>query len=187
MVFGAIGPRYEWTANGRSTYRVQCGLLRGSDEGLSTITAGHDVIWHCTNANWFEWLEGSASLFWNWPRKYQKEVRDGQPHYLTGTFGAPYLKAQSRLKDPAKHELMRAKVVNVRRRDYIQAEEVISGTSFFSVDKGATDIWMVYNGTSCGLNGILYAPHFGLPTVKETLGPCYRVSSNGILTFRISS
>ncbi len=28
---------------------------------------------------------------------------------------------------------------------------------------------MVYNGTSCGLNEIFYAPHFGLPTVKETL------------------
>ena len=28
---------------------------------------------------------------------------------------------------------------------------------------------MVYNGTSCGLNDILYAPHFGLPTVRETL------------------
>ncbi len=78
-------------------------------------------------------------------------MRDGQPHYLTGIFGAPYLKAQSRHKDSAKHKLMRAKVVNVRRRDYIQAGEVVSGTSFFSVDKGATDIWMVYNGTSCGL------------------------------------
>jgi len=37
------------------------------------------------------------------------------------------------------------------------------------VDKGDTDIRMVYNGTSCGLNDILYAPHFGLPTVCATL------------------
>jgi hypothetical protein len=28
---------------------------------------------------------------------------------------------------------------------------------------------MVYNGTSCGLNDILYVPHFGLPTVRKTL------------------
>ncbi len=46
---------------------------------------------------------------------------------------------------------------------------MVSGTSFFSVDKGATDIRMVYNGTSCGLNNTLYSPHFGLPTVRETL------------------
>ena len=47
--------------------------------------------------------------------------------------------------------------------------EVISGTHFFSVDKGEIDIRMVYNRTSCGLNDILYTPHFGLPTVRETL------------------
>jgi hypothetical protein len=28
---------------------------------------------------------------------------------------------------------------------------------------------MVYNGTSCGLNDVLWAPRFGLPTVKQTL------------------
>ncbi len=28
---------------------------------------------------------------------------------------------------------------------------------------------MVYNGTSCGLNNVLLAPRFGLPTVKQTL------------------
>jgi hypothetical protein len=28
---------------------------------------------------------------------------------------------------------------------------------------------MVYSGTSCGLNDVLWAPRFGLPTVKQTL------------------
>ncbi len=46
---------------------------------------------------------------------------------------------------------------------------MVSGTHFFSIDKGTTDIRMVYNGTSCGLNDILYAPHFSLLTVRETL------------------
>ena len=64
---------------------------------------------------------------------------------------------------------MRAKVVKVRWLGYIKAGKIESRTSFFSVDKGATDIWMVYNGTSCGLNNILYAPHFGLPTIWATL------------------
>jgi hypothetical protein len=35
---------------------------------------------------------------------------------------------------------------------------------FFEVDKGVTDIHMVYNGTSCGLNDALWAPNFWLPT-----------------------
>jgi hypothetical protein len=34
---------------------------------------------------------------------------------------------------------------------------------FFKVDKGTADISMVYNGTSCGLNDTLWAPHFWLP------------------------
>jgi hypothetical protein len=87
----------------------------------------------------------------------------------TGIPGPPFLRAQSKHKEPTKHELMRAKVVKVRTLDYIRPGEVISGTHFFSVDKGETDIQMVYNGTSCGLNDRLYAPHFGLPTVRETL------------------
>jgi hypothetical protein len=37
---------------------------------------------------------------------------------------------------------MRAKVVKVRRLEYIKAGRIESGTSFFSVDKGATDIRM---------------------------------------------
>ncbi len=37
------------------------------------------------------------------------------------------------------------------------------------MDKGADDIRMVYNGTSCGLNNVLWAPRFGPPMVKQTL------------------
>jgi hypothetical protein len=48
-------------------------------------------------------------------------VQDGQPHYLVGTFGPPFLQPQAKHKDPAKQELMRAKLVKVRRLEYIKA------------------------------------------------------------------
>lgn len=35
--------------------------------------------------------------------------------------------------------------------------------------KGADDIWVVFNVTSCGLNGSLYGRHFGLTTLLENL------------------
>ena len=35
----------------------------------------------------------------------------------------------------------------------------------FHVPKGDEDIQMVYNGTKSGLNAVLYAPWFALPTV----------------------
>ncbi len=37
------------------------------------------------------------------------------------------------------------------------------------MEKGTSDIRMVYNGTSCGLNLHLHAPHYGLLSIKHTL------------------
>ena len=132
------------------------------------MRAGHDAIRRSAHASWFEWLEGSAPFFWNWGEDYQKDIRDGQRHFLTGPLPV-FLKTQKRHKDPASHELMRRKVVQVRRRGYVSAGPVVSGTHYFSVPKGLDDIRMVYNGTSCGLNDVLWAPRFGLPMVKQTL------------------
>ena len=108
-------------------------------------------------------------------------MRDGQPHYLTGSFGPPYL-PQSKHKDPAKQELMRAKEVKVWRLEYIKAEKIKSGTSFFSVDKGAMDIRIVYNGTSCGLNDIVTPLASGCLLYERPCGPSYQVSSSVTLT-----
>ena len=88
---------------------------------------------------------------------------------MTGVPDPLSLRAQAKHKDPTKYDFVRTKVVKVCKLDYIRPGKVISGTHFFSVDKGKTDIRMVYNGTSFGLNDILNAPHFGLPTVRETL------------------
>jgi hypothetical protein len=169
MIFGGVNAAYEWTAKGRVSYNKQWALLRCSEEGQATVEAGLDAIRRAANASWFDWLEGSAPLFWNWSERYQREVRDGQPHFLIGSFGPPFLQPQASHRDPVKQKLMRAKVVKVRKLGYIKAGRVASGTSFFCVDKGPTDIRMVYNGTSCGLNNVLYSPHFGLPIVRETL------------------
>jgi hypothetical protein len=64
---------------------------------------------------------------------------------------------------------MRKNVIQVRKRGYISSRPVVSNTHYFSVPKGLDDIRMVYNGTSCRLNDVLWAPRFGLPTVKQTL------------------
>ncbi len=72
MVFGGVWPMWEWTAKGRLSYNKQWALLRVSEEGASTVEveAGFDAIRLCTNSSWFEWLDGSAPLFWNWPQEY---------------------------------------------------------------------------------------------------------------------
>ena len=166
---GRARPVYGWVATGRRRYQWEWKAARASTEGRATVEAGFDAIHRCADATWFEWPKGSALLFWNWGPEYQREVRDGQPHFMTGTFGIPFLRKQSKARDPLKHELMRSKVVQVRQRGYIKPGKVVSGTHYFCVDKGTSDIRMVYNGTSCGLNAQLHAPHYGLLSVKHTL------------------
>jgi hypothetical protein len=88
---------------------------------------------------------------------------------MIGGLDEPFMQKQAKAKDSLKHELMRAKVVQVRQRGYIKPGNVTSGTHYFYVDKGTSDIRMVYNGTSCGLNACLHALHYGLLLVKHTL------------------
>ncbi len=80
-----------WTSKEGKAYHTQWSLLRGSEDGLASVEAGHDAVRQSVNASWFEWLEGSAPLFWNWSERYQREVRDGQPHFMTGKPGPPFL------------------------------------------------------------------------------------------------
>ncbi len=162
-------PVYEWSATGRRRYQTKWRLTRASADGQATVEVGHDAIHRCADATWFEWPKGSAPLFWNWGPEYQREVQDGQPHFMTGTLATPFMRKQAKARDPLKHELMRAKVVQVRQRGYIKPGEVVSGTHYFCVHKGTSDTRMVYNGTSCGLNAQLHAPHYSLVTVKHTL------------------
>jgi hypothetical protein len=159
---------FAWSKKGQAAYRAQWLFIRSMSDGLAMVWAGHDALGRSANASWFKWLEGLAPFFWNGGAQYQRGLQDGQPHYFTGPFPS-FMQPQKGHKDPAKHKLMQAKVVQVRKRGYILPGKVVEGTHYFCVDKGADDIRMVYNGMSCGLNNVLWAPCFGLPTVKQTL------------------
>ena len=88
---------------------------------------------------------------------------------MIGTLNEPFMRKQAKAKDYLKNKLIRAKVVQVCQWGYIKPGSVTSGTHYFCVDKWTSDIRMVYNGTSCGLNTCLHAPHYGLLSVKHTL------------------
>jgi hypothetical protein len=61
------------------------------------------------------------------------------------------------------------KISKVRKRQYILPGYVCSLTDFFSIPKGDSDICIVYNSTSSGLNDVLWVPSFPLPTVNSLL------------------
>ena len=67
---GAVRMIYSWSAKGQQFYMSEWNTLRGSREGWATISVGLDALRRCANAIWFEWLEGSAPIFWNWPLRY---------------------------------------------------------------------------------------------------------------------
>jgi hypothetical protein len=57
---------------------------------------------------------------------------------------------------------MGTKLMTVFARRHFEYGLILSLTSFFSVPKGDTDIRMVYNGTSSGMNAHLWAPWLAL-------------------------
>ena len=57
----------------------------------------------------------------------------------------------------------------IRSRGYVGEGQVELLICFFAVQKGASDIRMVYDGTRSGLNDVLWAPWFPLPTVNSHL------------------
>ena len=167
--------KYEWAKgriNGRSQYQKWHKNRRSHPSLSRSLDPGRDCIRRASGATWWEWNAGSSLFFWNWPTKtHRLWAMEGQPHFELGPmprFTAPQKKA----KIPEHMEKMKEKVMKVRERLYIEGgagDEVKSLTHMFCVPKGSSDIRMVYNGTSCGLNDVLWAPHFGLPIMQHTL------------------
>ena len=91
-------------------------------------------------------------------------------------------KPQRLNKDPAQHRWERDKVHMARSKRYItpSGQPILSLMPYFSVPKVTVwcdetgrevvlEIRMVYNGTSCGLNQVLWSPWFALPTGDQML------------------
>jgi len=76
-------------------------------------------------------------------------------------------------KQPAPAQRHRQQVLEklevIQSRGYVGEGQVDSLIFFFAVQKGASDIRMVYDGTRSGLNDVLWAPWFPLPTVTSHL------------------
>ena len=89
---------------GRRLYQWEWQTMQVPKEGKATVEAGYNAIHHCADAMCFKWFKGSAPLFWNWEPEYQRDMWDGQPHFMTGTFREPFMKKQAKAKDPLKHE-----------------------------------------------------------------------------------
>jgi hypothetical protein len=129
---------------------------------------GWDALRRLADSSWWEWDEGSAPLYWRWPAEYRTTIRDGLEIWMCGP-KPKYQKAQRPEKDRDTHAKVVKKLDKVRKRKYIAPGTVRSLTDFFNVPKGEDDIRIVYNGTSSGLNDILWVPGFPMPNANTIL------------------
>jgi len=133
---------------------------------MKSVNAGRDVLDRATKASWFEWLGGSTLVFWKW-HCFQFQARDGFPTW----FLKPNLKITDRKfskasppKDDTLNKLWIEKLERLLYTKYLEVGFVKWDIHFFGVIKGDNDIRLVFNGTSNGLNEIVWAPSFFLPT-----------------------
>ncbi len=160
--------RYEWRwkAKGVANYRSWwVRRYRASED----YKAGRDALYRGLWSSWWDWDAGSRPFFWRWPPDSQNLMRDGMMVYSVDD--APkYVDPQPKDRDPTSKSRIEEKLQKVIDRGYLDNDQlIVSLTSFFSVDKGETDIRMVYDGTKCGLNGSVWVPTFYMPTLTSHL------------------
>ena len=131
--------------------------------------ASCSVLSQLLGASWWEWDHGSSLIFWRWNGlEQQRNAHFGQPIRVAAPL--PSNKRPQRPPAPDSVPRVAAKLAKVLHRGYFdQGQPIQSLTDFSDVPKGDSDIRMVYNGTSSGLNDALWAPNFWLPTAESSL------------------
>lgn len=132
------------------------------------VGRGLKVLGQILLSSWWEWTTGSAPLFWRWNGNEQiKAARDGMHIFVQGCLP----RSQKGLKVPrfdSETRLMVAsKIESMISKSYLEVDHVQTFLHYFAVPKGDSDIRVVFDGTSCGLNETLWSPNFFLPTSKN--------------------
>ena len=60
---------------GKSASAVNLELIRD-------VKVGSDAVSRLAGSSWWPWDAGSTLLFWRWPKRYQKSIRDGTPLFV---------------------------------------------------------------------------------------------------------
>jgi hypothetical protein len=144
--------------------------------------AARECISRCCDATWWGWDRGSRPLFWRWPKDYLVPARDGAEAWFVDKV-RPWCRPQRMPRHTSRMGLIKEKLDVIRKKGYVEPGAVSSLMSFFEVAKGDTDVRMVYDGSASGLNMVLWAPWFPLPTVNgliRSLEPGYSMADNDV-------
>ena len=131
-----------------------------------------------SQSNFMIWEGGSSLIFWYWPQSLQTIARDGYPPYVIGDLPS-HKHSPTTVKTEDKCKVL-GKLLIYLNKGYLKLapfSDVKSFNDYFPVPKGSTDIRFVFNGTSFGINGALFASNFWLPmsgTMTRLLSFGYR-------------
>jgi hypothetical protein len=159
-----------WKLNVWKSFKVWYENTRKLLPDASSILA--DGLRACEKADgalWWEWDNGSALLFWRWPKDYIETAQIGIAPMFDSDLPSnqdkqpPYKEDEVRVK-------VKAKLEKILAKGYIELVDIELAEAMmfmFHVQKGPEDIRLVYNGTKSGLNESVYAPWFALPTIDS--------------------
>lgn len=108
-------------------------------------------------------------FFWRWSAHLHDWARDGHPVYLDTNALPPYTRAQPREHNMAVKVKVKEKVDKFIKRGYLYPGTAFSLVSYFTVPKGEGNVHLVFNGAKSGLNKVIWAPSFTLPTIDSLL------------------
>ena len=129
---------------------------------------GMECILRASTSSWWVWDQGSRPFFWNFDDEFILDAMYGNKPWIEGHL--PRFQARQKPKENGDlAQLVASKFAKVRKLLYVKPTQAKSEIDCFWVPKGDDDLRIVYNGTSCGLNPVYWAPWFDLPTVHSQL------------------
>lgn len=153
------------------------------DQGMeANLESARRVLLCADRSDFWEWKGGSSLFFWRWGA-IVREARDGFPICVRGPL--PRYKRKQKQLNPDLALRLAEKIHDQRLKGYIEplepgddksANRPLSDVDYFPVPKvecpvtgTILDVRVVYNGTSSGLNDMVWAPNFWLPTPNTAL------------------
>ena len=147
--------------NGKGTGKVE---FRPPTDLRVDVFKGLRVLGQIMRSTWWEWVSGSAPLFWRWNGGEQMTAaRDGMQIFVQGSLPCsrgvklPHFDKETR-------QLVSTKVESMVSKSYLELGVVKTSLHYFAVPEGKDDIRVAFDGTSCGLNEALWSPNVFLPT-----------------------
>jgi len=147
-----------WLRGGASTW---------SDDEMERNQEGvRDCIVRCGGSTWWKWDDGSRLYFWRWPEVWRVEARDGARAWHVGELEPRFNFRSVPIDDPWAAAKVDEKLLQLLNRRYLEVGPVRRVLPFFWVWKTRIppDVRVVWNAKQNGVNAIVRAPSFQLPT-----------------------